>query len=184
MLDFQTNITETAPQDSSLFVVHCDGAKYLSFPTAEASRFPFLRGSDRTFKYSAVVLENLIAWTAHYSVEGCAKSHFPRPCLFRDFSYAASDEWDRKFFEDLVSPAKVTDYLATMKAAEDYQIDGLVEFMCVGLGCKLRGQEEDAKEILGVSKTAELSDLQAMLKSDAVYSWFDEAVEPKAVKAA
>lgn len=177
---FTTCIKPEAVSSENMAAVRCSDGMFLSMEKSACSKCPFIVSSDDTLtcEYSAQTLDNLVKWTMQYGATGVAKSQFTRPCLFRDFSYVATDPWDKEFFEFLVSPERLKYYVPTINAAEKYKMDGLLDLLCVGLGCKLRGQDDTAKEILGVDKSTEFSE-EELAKVFADYSWFEEAVKPK-----
>lgn len=165
---------------NSSVVVHCSDDQIFLLEESLCSQLPFLKkeGDKVTFDFPSVVLSNLIQWISHYSIDGVAKSKMVVPCLFRSFSYVTADEWDRIFFEQLTSGERSQYFIPTINAAEKYNLSGLQEFLCMGLGCKLRGQDDDVKDILGLEHSMDFTE-EELMKVSEDYKWFDEAVEPK-----
>lgn len=136
------------------------------------------------FDFPAVVLENLVHWTAQYGINGQATSALVKPCIYRDFDYVTTNSWDRTFYKhNLSSSMNEKYYLPTMNAAEKYGIQGLLDFMVVALGCRLRSGEDDSAllELLGLDANAHITqeDLDAV---DTDYPWIAEATKPVPVK--
>ncbi|KAG5511408.1 hypothetical protein JKF63_07371 [Porcisia hertigi] len=163
-------------------IVHCDDNKYMEVSKDYIQQCPFINEADGEipeFGYPATVLEHLIRWAVHYGVDGNAASQMIRPCIYRDFSYVVTDEWDNDFFHQrLCSSLNQKHYLQTMTAAEQFGMQGLLDFMCIGLGCKLRSRDEAniIHEVMGISKEVEItSEDLAEVSTD--YPWFDDAVK-------
>ncbi|KAG5487604.1 hypothetical protein GH5_07957 [Leishmania sp. Ghana 2012 LV757] len=169
--------------DRDLYViVHCDDGKYIEVSKNYTKQCPFIQedqGDIPEFGYPAAVLEHLIRWAVHYGVEGHAASELARPCIYRDFSYVVTEKWDNDFFNQrLCSPLNQKHYLLTMTAAEQFGMQGLLDFMCIGLGCKLRSKDDNGiiHDVMGLDKETEVTtdDLAEVSKD---YPWFDDAVK-------
>ncbi|GET85776.1 hypothetical protein, conserved [Leishmania tarentolae] len=163
-------------------IVHCDDGKYIEVSKSYTKQCPFIEdvnGEIPEFGYPAAVLEHLIRWAVHYGVYGHAASELARPCIYRDFSYVVTDKWDNDFFNQrLCSPLNQKHYLLTMTAAERFGMQGLLEFMCIGLGCKLRSKDDSGiiHDVMGLDKEMEVtSEDLAEVSND--YPWFDDAVK-------
>lgn len=170
--------------DRDLYViVHCNDGKFLEVSKSYTKQCPFIGAAEGDdipeFAYPAAVLEHLIRWAVHYGVGGQATSPMTRPCIYRDFSYVVTDKWDNEFFNQrLCSPLNQKHYLLTMTAAEEFGIQGLLDFMCIGLGCKLRGKDDNAimYDVMGLDKEVETTD-EDLTEVSKDYPWFDDAVK-------
>ncbi|KAK7196401.1 hypothetical protein NESM_000577100 [Novymonas esmeraldas] len=164
-------------------IVHCNDGKYTEVSKSYVKHCPFIgeaEGEDiPEFGYPAAVLENLIRWAVHYGVDGQAASPLIRPCIYRDFVYVATDKWDIDFFHQrLCSPLHQKHFLHTMTAAEEFGMKGLLDFMCIGISCKLRSKDDSsiAHDVMGIDKETPVTseDLAEVTKD---YPWFDDAVK-------
>jgi hypothetical protein len=169
-------------------IVQCEDGKYLEVPKSQLKVCPFIKeaGGDEIpeFEYPATVLENLIRWAVHYGVDGHAASELTRPCIYRDFSYVVTEKWDNDFFNQrLCSPLHQKHYLLTMTAAEKFGMQGLLDFMCIGLGCKLRGKDDASiiHDVMGLDKDVEITD-EELAGVSKEYSWFDDSIRPSTKK--
>lgn len=175
----ETRSSNTAPWKKEIGV-HCIDGGVFNIGAAMLEELPFLNKEDDkiSFDFPLVVLQNLVKWISQYKINGTSQSKLVVPCLFQNFSYVTTDPWDKIFFLEVTSAKNAKYFIPTINAAEKYNITGLMEFLCVGLGCKLRGQDEDVKEILGVSNELNFSEEELMNVSHD-YAWFEEAVQPK-----
>ncbi|KPI83086.1 hypothetical protein ABL78_7886 [Leptomonas seymouri] len=169
-------------------IVHCEDSKYIEVPRSQLKACPFIKEVEGDeipeFEYPATVLEHLIRWSTHYGVEGKAASELTRPCIYRDFSYVVTEKWDNDYFNlRLCSPLHQKHYLLTMTAAEKFGMQGLLDFMCIGLGCKLRSKDKSTviHDVMGLDKDAEVTDAD-LADVSKVYSWFDDSVRPTVSK--
>lgn len=173
---------------SCTIVVQCTD-KHLGIPKDAAAKCPFITApsSDDAvteFEFAATVLENLVGWTLQYGVKGVAASPIVRPCLYRDYTYVLTDEWDNEFYHShLCKALNQKHYLATMTAAEKFGLTGLLDFMAVGLGCKLRNEDDNTiiHEIMGIDKETEVTE-EDIAKVDKDYPWFADITKPVDVK--
>lgn len=169
-------------------VVSCNDGKFVLVPKDAAAQCPFIPaapaadGEHRSIPYATPTLQALVSWAVHYGATGVAASPLVKPCIYRDFSYVATDDWDAKFaawaFGDENTRKQL---LMTLKAAEQYKMEGLLDFFCVALGCKLRGEKQDViiHDIMGVDKetTVTAEDIANVGKE---YDWFSDATKPDA----
>lgn len=169
-------------------IVHCEDGKYLEVPKTQLKACPFIKDAEGDnlpeFDYPATVLENLIRWAVQYGVDGKAASELTRPCVYRDFSYVAKDKWDSEFYNQrLCSPLNHKHYLLTMTAAEQYGMQGLLDFMSIALGCKLRGKDNASiiHDVMGLDRDVEVTDAD-LADVSKEYAWFDDSVRPVAKK--
>lgn len=178
---FKTEIeVDASNSNNDLAKVRCADDKFVTFAKSELKKFPFIEeaGDALSFDFSSEVLDNLIKWSFNYSFDGEAASKFTRPCIFVDFAYLASNEWDKKYFELITSEKRLMHFVSTLNAAEKYKMNGLVDFLCIVFSCKLRAHIDDGKAMLGIPKGIEFSEEDLQKVSDD-YSWFDAAVKPK-----
>lgn len=172
---------------STHIIVQCADGKFVEVPKEQDALCPFIKDGEsidmKQCEFSATVLENLVRWTWKYGVTGSANSAMVKPCIYRDFSYVVTDSWDADFFRHhLCSAMALKHFLPTMNAAEQYGMTGLLEFMAIGLGCKLRNDDDSAtvQEILGVTKDDVTPEDLEQVPQD--YSWFAEATTPVVMK--
>ncbi|EPY36099.1 hypothetical protein AGDE_07083 [Angomonas deanei] len=130
-------------------LVHCEDNKDVEAPETAVAKCPFVK--DGAFESTACVLMNLVRWVDKYGIDGHSASELPRPCPYRDISYVFKG-WDLEFAEKLFAPPQRTHFLTTMNVAEKYKITGLIDFMSIALGCKLRNNadQQAVQEIFGV----------------------------------
>lgn len=96
------------------------------------------------FDFASPILEVLVHWTKQYGADGKAASPLVKPCVYRDFSYVVTDPWDEEFYTKWLSKNEYEKYyLQIMNAAEKYDMHGLIDFMAVALGCRLRSDEDE-----------------------------------------
>lgn len=169
-------------------IVQCEDGKYLEVPKSQLKACPFIKEAEGEeipeFEYPATVLEHLVRWAVHYGVDGKATSELTRPCIYRDFSYVVTDKWDNDFFNQrLCSPLHQKHFLLTMTAAEKFGMHGLLDFMCVGLGCKLRGKDDASiiHDVMGLDKDVEITDAD-LAEVSKEYPWFDNSIRPTVKK--
>ncbi|EAN86445.1 hypothetical protein C3747_65g12 [Trypanosoma cruzi] len=165
-------------------IVHCSDGKYVEVPKAVADKCPFIEKVKEEmipeFEYPAAVLENLVCWTEHYGIDGFAESEIVRPCIYRNILHVLKNKWDNGFFVSrLTSELNIGHYLQTVNAAEKFNMKGLHCFLCVGLSCKFRS-EDDAElihKIMGLPSNVQPNqeDIENVTTR---YPWLNEAIEP------
>ncbi|RNF02474.1 uncharacterized protein Tco025E_08622 [Trypanosoma conorhini] len=165
-------------------VVHCSDGKYVEVPREVSEKCTFIEKTDDEtipeFDYPAAVLENLVCWTEHYGMDGVAESEIVRPCIYRNILHVLKNKWDNGFFVfRLTSELNIGHYLQTINAAEKFNMKGLHDFLCVGLSCKLRNEEdtEIIQKIMGIPADEEVEP-EDIEKATTRYPWLNEAIEP------
>lgn len=183
----------TAPSEANYdratnIVVLCSDSKHVVVPKEWVEKCPFLTmpSSEEEipeFEFPAQVLDSLVRWVAQYGIAGVAASPMARPCLYREFSFVLTDNWDKDYYKRLCNSLQQKHYLTTMTGAEKFGMEGLLDFMCIGLGCRLRNAEESVitHDIMGVDKDTTVTD-EDLTKVSEDYAWFDEAIKPVDVK--
>lgn len=164
--------------------VECSDDRIAEISAQKVKLCPFLATSEGSgsisFKYPFPVLENLIMWCDHYTAKGKPKSALSRPCVYRDFSYVATNNWDKEyFFKNLWAMSNRKYYLMTMNAAEEFGMDGLLDFLCIGFGCIMRSGTASSviQEVMNIPKSEEITDEE--LKAVTVdYPWLAELTAP------
>ncbi|KEG08993.1 hypothetical protein DQ04_06031000 [Trypanosoma grayi] len=178
-------VYNTQNVDRSVYlIVNCSDGKHIEVPKAVATKCKFIEPVDdesiAEFEYPAAVLENLVCWTEKYGMDGVAESEIARPCIYRNILHVLKSKWDAGYFESRVTNDLAIGFcLQTINAAEKYNMKGLVDFLCVGLCCKFRSDEESEliHKLMGLPETVEITpeDLESV---NSRYSWFNEAIEP------
>lgn len=170
-------------------LVHCSDDKYVELPKEESKFFPFIPQPENDehipeFEYPSATLEHLACWSFKYGMNGWPASELVRPCIYRDFSYVVTDEWDNHFFrQGLWAASDQRFYVTTMVAAEKFQMTGILDFMTVCFGCTLR-REEDATithDIMGVDRDTKISD-DDLNEAANEYPWFKDLIKPTITK--
>ncbi|RNE99761.1 hypothetical protein TraAM80_08054 [Trypanosoma rangeli] len=165
-------------------IVHCSDGKYVEVPREVADKCSFIEKVSEDiipeFDYPAAVLENLICWTEHYGMDGVAASEIVRPCIYRNVLHVLKNKWDAGFFfSRLTTELNIGHYLQTINAAEKFNMKGFHDFLCVGLSCKFRSDEEAEliHKIMGVpvNEQVEPEDIE---NTTTRYLWLNEAIEP------
>lgn len=170
-------LTSNAEENVS---VNCSDGNCVLLSASLCAKCSFLKkeGGKTNFDFSSVVLEFLAQWISHSSLEKNANRELPVPCLFRSFSFVPTSKWNIHFFEQITAKEKIRHFLPTIKAAEKYNITDLLDLLCMGLGCKLRGEDEDLKELFCLSHSMDFSE-EELAKVPEDYPFFDVAVNPQ-----
>ncbi|ORC85031.1 uncharacterized protein TM35_000381060 [Trypanosoma theileri] len=165
-------------------VIHCSDGKYASMKKEVAIKCKFIELSDEEknveFEYPIAVLDTLASWAEKYGMDGVAESDIVRPCVYRNVLYVLKSKWDAEFFEArLANETNIGCYLQTINAAEKYNMKGLYDLLCLGLGCKVRNDDEEEiiHKVMGVPEDVEITP-EDLENTSVRYPWLKEAIEP------
>ncbi|KAH9588746.1 hypothetical protein LSM04_003943 [Trypanosoma melophagium] len=165
-------------------IIHCSDGKYASIKKEIATKCKFIELNDDEeipeFEYPMAVLDTLCSWTEKYGMDGVAESDIVRPCVYRNVLYVLKSKWDAEFFESrLGNESNVGYYLQTINAAEKYNMKGLYDLLCLGLGCKVRNDDEEEiiHKVMGVPEDVEITS-EDLENTSIRYPWLQEAIKP------
>jgi len=143
---------------------------------------PFASSSTEpvAFAYPVEVLTALVHWCQQYGVSGKAVSAFPSPVVTHtDFTLLLTVEWEKTFFQQLVARHDASEtFLGLINAAEKFRMEGLLNFLCVALGCAIRGKS-DEEALMTLHEFKAVSDDEIAAASKA-YPWLDATKKAKA----
>lgn len=157
--------------------------RFAAVSKAAVAKAPFLGAASEAeptpFPYSAEVLTALVHWVQQRGVTGKTTAVFPTPVITHtDFTLLLTDDWEKTFYNQLVARHDAPEtFLGLINAAEKYQVEGLLTFLVVALGCAVRGKSDE--EVLATLHEFKAVTNEELAAASKTYGWLEGAKKAK-----